>query len=77
MISVIVTLPRAVEWIKFNYNQVGYYRVNYPTTMWENLANKLAENPKVNYSQLIFSQNDINKLFCHCRYFPMAIEPPF
>lgn len=38
-----------MEWIKFNYNQVGYYRVNYPTAMWENLANKLVEDPKVSY----------------------------
>ncbi|XP_058986730.1 glutamyl aminopeptidase-like [Musca domestica] len=45
--AVTINLPSAVEWIKFNFDQVGYYRVNYPISMWENLANKLIENPNV------------------------------
>lgn len=44
LISVSVTTPAAVEWIKFNKDQVGYYRVNYPTEMWQSLTNALIEN---------------------------------
>ncbi|XP_037807914.1 glutamyl aminopeptidase-like isoform X3 [Lucilia sericata] len=39
-----VTTPAAVEWIKFNKDQVGYYRVNYPTDMWQSLTKALFEN---------------------------------
>ncbi|KAI8123273.1 Glutamyl aminopeptidase [Lucilia cuprina] len=45
--EITITLPSAVEWIKFNYNQVGYYRVNYPTDMWENLSDKLVADPNI------------------------------
>ncbi|XP_065354225.1 glutamyl aminopeptidase-like isoform X3 [Calliphora vicina] len=38
-----VTTPAAVDWIKFNKNQVGYYRVNYPTDMWQSLTKALFE----------------------------------
>lgn len=41
--SVTITLPGAVDWIKFNKNQVGYYRVNYPTDMWQSLTKGLFE----------------------------------
>uniref|UniRef100_A0A1A9WMJ2 ERAP1-like C-terminal domain-containing protein n=1 Tax=Glossina brevipalpis TaxID=37001 RepID=A0A1A9WMJ2_9MUSC len=41
--EVIIDLPNEVEWIKFNYDQVGYYRVNYPAEMWRNLASKLSQ----------------------------------
>lgn len=34
-----------VTWIKFNYNQVGYYRVNYESDMWKSLTEVLIENP--------------------------------
>uniref|UniRef100_A0A1A9WMJ6 ERAP1-like C-terminal domain-containing protein n=1 Tax=Glossina brevipalpis TaxID=37001 RepID=A0A1A9WMJ6_9MUSC len=43
---IIINLSKEVKWIKFNYNQIGYYRVNYPTDMWRNLALKLSETPK-------------------------------
>ncbi|KAG5887715.1 hypothetical protein JTB14_020018 [Gonioctena quinquepunctata] len=32
--------PEGAKWIKFNFDQVGYYRVNYPTEQW----NELIEN---------------------------------
>ncbi|GJQ82073.1 hypothetical protein Trydic_g6945 [Trypoxylus dichotomus] len=38
-----VTIPKpAVEWIKFNYNQVGYYRVNYELEDWQRLIDNVA-----------------------------------
>ncbi|CAH0559336.1 unnamed protein product [Brassicogethes aeneus] len=37
--SVTITKPATAKWIKFNYDQVGYYRVNYPKTEWNNLIN--------------------------------------
>ncbi|XP_037899330.1 glutamyl aminopeptidase-like, partial [Glossina fuscipes] len=43
--EVVIILPQKVEWIKFNYDQVGYYRVNYPAEMWRTLASKLSETP--------------------------------
>ncbi|KAF5308640.1 hypothetical protein FQR65_LT06101 [Abscondita terminalis] len=33
--------PKDIKWIKFNHNQVGYYRVNYPVHVWENLAKNM------------------------------------
>jgi len=28
----------ATNWIKFNLNQIGFYRVNYDSAMWAKLA---------------------------------------
>lgn len=36
-----IELKDAVEWIKFNADQVGYYRVNYEPVHWEALNNLL------------------------------------
>ncbi|KAH8399407.1 hypothetical protein KR215_009733 [Drosophila sulfurigaster] len=44
--EITITVPSAVEWIKFNHDQVGYYRVNYPNTLWEVLANQLVSSPE-------------------------------
>ena len=35
------------EWIKFNYKQSGYYRVNYPLNMWNQLATQLQRDHEV------------------------------
>lgn len=32
---VTVQKPEGAKWIKFNYDQVGYYRVNYPEEQWK------------------------------------------
>ncbi|XP_049821502.1 aminopeptidase A isoform X3 [Aethina tumida] len=40
--SVTIEKPSNAKWIKFNYDQVGYYRVNYPEAEWS----KLIENYK-------------------------------
>lgn len=43
--AVPVTVPNETKWIKFNKDQVGYYRVNYELSEWkllsEALSNKL------------------------------------
>ncbi|XP_011500730.1 PREDICTED: glutamyl aminopeptidase-like [Ceratosolen solmsi marchali] len=41
-----IKLDEPVDWIKFNVNQVGYYRVNYNQSEWENLLNILLTNPE-------------------------------
>ncbi|XP_039964988.1 uncharacterized protein LOC120777590 [Bactrocera tryoni] len=43
--ELIIELSAAPQWIKFNYDQIGYYRVNYPAALWENLANQLIDDP--------------------------------
>lgn len=44
-LQVPVTVPQGTKWIKFNKDQVGYYRVNYELNEWkvlsEALSNKL------------------------------------
>lgn len=37
-------VPSSVEWIKFNKDQVGYYRVKYDQTMWQSLNTALEDN---------------------------------
>lgn len=32
-----ISVPNDIEWIKFNKDQVGYYRVKYEQSMWESL----------------------------------------
>ncbi|XP_033329801.1 glutamyl aminopeptidase [Megalopta genalis] len=39
--TAVIELSEPIEWIKFNANQVGYYRVNYELTEWETLNNLL------------------------------------
>ncbi|KAG4074313.1 hypothetical protein HA402_008722 [Bradysia odoriphaga] len=36
-----IDLPSAPRWIKFNKDQFGYYRVNYPEEMWTSLISLL------------------------------------
>ncbi|XP_001358398.3 glutamyl aminopeptidase [Drosophila pseudoobscura] len=43
--EITITLPAAVQWIKFNSEQVGYYRVNYAEALWESLATELVATP--------------------------------
>ncbi|XP_017039730.2 glutamyl aminopeptidase [Drosophila ficusphila] len=43
--EITVTLPAAVQWIKFNADQVGYYRVNYAADQWKDLADQLVAEP--------------------------------
>ncbi|CAG9864092.1 unnamed protein product [Phyllotreta striolata] len=35
--SITIRKPEGAQWIKFNYDQIGYYRVNYPSSEWESL----------------------------------------
>lgn len=34
-----------MQWIKFNHDQVGYYRVNYEESLWQALADQLIATP--------------------------------
>lgn len=36
--------PTSVKWIKFNKDQVGYYRVKYDLSMWQSLNQALEDN---------------------------------
>ncbi|CAH0714298.1 unnamed protein product, partial [Brenthis ino] len=42
--SVTLSLEDGEKWIKINNNQVGYYRVNYPEGMWQELTEQLKNN---------------------------------
>ncbi|XP_031783197.1 glutamyl aminopeptidase isoform X1 [Nasonia vitripennis] len=39
--NLVIKLDEPVDWIKFNADQVGYYRVNYNQSEWESLMNVL------------------------------------
>ena len=36
-------MPEGATWMKFNCDQFGYYRVNYPIEEWESLSQLLLE----------------------------------
>ncbi|XP_052890593.1 aminopeptidase A-like [Anopheles moucheti] len=38
---VTIDKPAGSNWIKLNYRQIGYYRVNYPVEMWEQFGEAL------------------------------------
>ncbi|XP_018565925.1 glutamyl aminopeptidase isoform X2 [Anoplophora glabripennis] len=35
--SLTIQRPEGATWLKFNYDQIGYYRVNYPVDIWNSL----------------------------------------
>uniref|UniRef100_A0A0C9RJ03 Anpep protein n=1 Tax=Fopius arisanus TaxID=64838 RepID=A0A0C9RJ03_9HYME len=43
-VAVTFELPEAVEFIKFNINQTGFYRVSYPDDMWTSIIKTLMTN---------------------------------
>lgn len=46
--TVLIELDEPTEWIKFNVDQVGYYRVNYRLEEWRILCSLLRDTHKVN-----------------------------
>uniref|UniRef100_A0A182N6L7 glutamyl aminopeptidase n=1 Tax=Anopheles dirus TaxID=7168 RepID=A0A182N6L7_9DIPT len=44
--QVVIDKPQGVSWIKLNYRQIGYYRVNYPVEMWKQFGEELRKNVK-------------------------------
>jgi hypothetical protein len=40
-------MPYRSQWIKFNVNQTGFYRVLYETDLWNSILNVLLTNPAV------------------------------
>ncbi|CAH1400832.1 unnamed protein product [Nezara viridula] len=45
--SVILDIPSNTKWVKLNWHQVGFFRVNYPLNQWEVFSNELMRNPLV------------------------------
>ncbi|XP_075149946.1 glutamyl aminopeptidase [Haematobia irritans] len=43
--SITVAVPISTKWLKFNSHQVGYYRVNYETEMWQEIITEMVTNP--------------------------------
>lgn len=43
--SITIIPSENVEWIKFNRDQRGYYRVNYEPEMWQSISNALVNDP--------------------------------
>nr|CAD7267587.1 unnamed protein product [Timema shepardi] len=41
MESLSIDCPASEPWVKFNYRQIGYYRVNYDPTEWKKLSDVL------------------------------------
>lgn len=39
--QVVISVPSTVSWVKFNKDQVGYYRVNYEEEQWKTLLQAL------------------------------------
>uniref|UniRef100_A0A182QN30 glutamyl aminopeptidase n=1 Tax=Anopheles farauti TaxID=69004 RepID=A0A182QN30_9DIPT len=42
--QLVIEKPQGASWIKLNYRQIGYYRVNYPVEMWNQFGEELRTN---------------------------------
>ena len=64
-------MPFRAEWIKFNVNQTGFYRVQYEGQLWDSLVNVLLSTPEV------LSATDraslIDDAFTLCKYVALFI----
>ncbi|XP_067616962.1 glutamyl aminopeptidase-like [Eurosta solidaginis] len=61
--ELLINLSSASEWIKFNYDQIGYYRVNYPVALWNKLSDQLKTDPnKFSVSDRAGLLNDVFSL---------------
>lgn len=71
--QVILSVPVNTKWIKVNYKQVGYYRVNYEENIWEAISADLAINPQV----IIYvdSLGILQIFIIFCRVSPQQIVP--
>ncbi|KAK9884995.1 hypothetical protein WA026_009224 [Henosepilachna vigintioctopunctata] len=43
--NIVIEKPKDIKWLKFNAHQAGYYRVNYPKNMWNQLGSIMNELP--------------------------------
>lgn len=41
MLSAVIKMPESAKWLKFNYKQIGYYRVNYQN--WDEVLDHVHE----------------------------------
>ncbi|XP_019765987.2 glutamyl aminopeptidase isoform X2 [Dendroctonus ponderosae] len=51
--SISVSRPTDAAWLKFNYDQIGYYRVNYKEEQWRNLINVYTSLPIADRTHLL------------------------
>ncbi|XP_045478249.1 glutamyl aminopeptidase isoform X5 [Harmonia axyridis] len=51
--NVTIERPKDAKWIKFNPDQAGYYRVNYPNAMWKELGQHMLELPVSDRTHLL------------------------
>lgn len=51
--SITVKKPTGATWLKFNYDQVGYYRVNYEEAEWQKLLNIYTSLPVTDRGHLL------------------------
>lgn len=57
----IITVADEIEWIKFNKDQKGYYRVNYDDNMWKNLNSALQKD--INTMSVLDRAHLLNDVF--------------
>ncbi|XP_030767468.1 glutamyl aminopeptidase-like isoform X2 [Sitophilus oryzae] len=51
--SIQIKKPDGVQWLKFNFDQIGYYRVNYDNEQWQTLINRYSELSVMDRTHLI------------------------
>lgn len=62
---VTIEKPQNSKWMKFNYDQIGYYRVNYPEEQWRNFMenyNSLSTSDRTHLLEEAFSIAEAGQL---------------
>lgn len=67
-------VPKETTWIKFNKDQVGYYRVNYPVDDWKKLSEALTE--KIDNFSIADRANLLNDAFSLAEATQISYEVP-
>jgi glutamyl aminopeptidase len=61
MNELVIPTTGSIDWIKFNKDQVGYYRVKYNVSMWQSLNNALEGN--INTMSVLDRAHLLNDVF--------------